>query len=72
VSYSLHLLFQMCNYSCMAKPPKQTPTGQFDKASARELQRLKAVDHLEGEMDRKQGRLTRMSKDGGTNRRVRK
>ncbi len=54
------------------KPAKTTPTSKMTKQQARNLAVNKAVDKYEGDLDRKQGRDTRMSRDGGTNRRLKR
>lgn len=56
----------------MKKPPKTTPTAKATRADLKALRVNKAVDAWEGDMDRKQGRDTRMGRDGGTNRRLKR
>lgn len=56
----------------MKKPAKTTPTGQFDPKKVKNLQARKQVDKMERDMDRNQGRDTRMGRDGGTNRRLKR
>lgn len=56
----------------MAKPKKTTPTGQFDPKAIKKLKGQKSVDRMQGRADAADGRDTRMSRDGGTNRRTRR
>lgn len=51
---------------------EKTPTGQFDPKKIRELKLRKENDKADRELDRSRGRDTRMSRDGGTSRRVRR
>ena len=51
---------------------KHTPREQFDPKKVRDLNARKANDKYEGDLDRAKGRDTRMGRDGGTSRRVRK
>jgi hypothetical protein len=48
---------------------KHTPREQFDPKKIQKLNRTKAVNRMEREIDRSEGRDTRRSRDGGTNRR---
>jgi hypothetical protein len=54
------------------KPAKTTPTEKMTPKQARTFIGRKIVDKMEGTMDRNAGRDTRMSRDGGTNRRLKK
>lgn len=56
----------------MSKPAKTTPTTKMTTKEAKQLALNKVVDKYEGDLDRKQGRDTRMSRDGGTNRRLKR
>jgi len=53
----------------MAK--KTTPTTKMTPAQAKKLANIKAANRVERELDRSDGRDTRMSRDGGTGRRLR-
>lgn len=51
---------------------KTTPTSKMTPAEARKLQETKQANRAEREIDRSEGRDTRMSRDGGTGRRQRR
>jgi hypothetical protein len=53
----------------MAKKP---PTSKMTPAEARKLQETKDANRAERVIDRSEGRDTRMGRDGGTNRRLRR
>lgn len=56
----------------MAKPPKTTPTTKLTPKQAQKLTQTKQINRAEGTMDSADGRDTRMSRDGGTGRRLRR
>lgn len=51
---------------------KVTPTTKLTKSQAKALKNQKTVNRIEGRADANDGRDTRMARDGGTNRRLRK
>jgi hypothetical protein len=57
----------MCNYRNMPKP-----TAKLTPAQAKKLQDTKAVNRAEREADRADGHDSRMARDGGTGRRLRR
>lgn len=56
----------------MTKPEKSKPTAKLTKKQAQDLKVTKRNNAIEGYGDRANGRDTRMLRDGGTNRRLRK
>lgn len=56
----------------MAKPPKTTPTKNMTKAQVETLKDVIAANTIEGVLDQSGGKDTRMSRDGGTMRRLRR
>lgn len=54
----------------MAK--KNTPQDKMTPKQAAKLTRTKAANRIEGTIDQSEGRDTRMSRDGGTGRRLRR
>lgn len=55
----------------MAKPPKtQSPTTKMTARQRIKLNNIKAQNKMQGVVDASDGRDTKMSRDGGTNRRL--
>lgn len=52
------------------KPKKTTPTAKMTPAQAKKLAQIRVNNHIQGTMDAADQRDTRMSRDGGTNRRL--
>lgn len=48
------------------------PDPKADAKAIRKLQAQKSIDKIEGALDRRAGKDTRMARDGGTSRRTRK
>lgn len=51
---------------------KTTPTTKLTGAQAKKLQEIKDSNRAERVIDRSEGRDTRIARDGGTNRRLRR
>lgn len=54
------------------KPKKTTPTTKMTSAQAKKLAQTRVNNHIEGTMDAADQKDTRMARDGGTNRRLRR